>query len=99
MAVDVFQRVVEQNNKVWTAVKTYLKEHLPSCSVVDIRKKSAYPEDKHLFMISAQKDDGTFNVWTCWNQEMQTLNHGHYGLEHHDDYVAIFEEYYTPKAV
>ena len=48
-------------------------------------------------MVSAQKDDGTFAVWTCWNQEMQTLNHGHYGLEHHDDCVAIFEEYYTSK--
>ena len=97
MAVDLFVRIVEQNNKVWTAVKAYLKEHLPSYKVVDIREKSAYPEDSHLFMVSAQKDDGTFAVWTCWNQEMQTLNHGHYNLPHHDDCVEIFEAYYTPQ--
>ena len=75
----------------------YLKEHLPSYKVVDIREKSAYPEDSHLYMVSAQKDDGTFAVWTCWNQETKSLNHGHYNLPHHDDCVEIFEEYYTPK--
>jgi len=94
MATDLFMRIMEQNSKVWTDVKEYLEEHLPLYSVVDIRNKSAYPEDNYLFMVSAKKEDGSYAVWTCWNQQTKSLNHGHYGLKNHDECVKIFEEYF-----
>ena len=94
MATDLFMRIVEQNSKVWTDVKEYLEEHLPLYSVVDIRNKSAYPKDNYLFMVSAKKEDGSYAVWTCWNQQTKSLNHGHYGLTSHDECVKIFEEYF-----
>ena len=94
VATDLFMRIVEQNSKVWTDVKEYLEEHLPLYSVVDIGNKSAYPEDNYLFMVSAKKEDGFYAVWTCWNQQTKSLNHGQYGLTSHDECVKIFEEYF-----
>lgn len=31
-------------------------------------------------MAAAKRKDGVYAVWTSWNEQMQTLNHGHYNL-------------------
>ncbi|WP_353938235.1 hypothetical protein [Bacteroides acidifaciens] len=61
---------------------------------MEIRKKSSHPDDAHLFMVSAQKDDGTYNLWTGWNELSRSLNHGHYDLQSAEESEKIFEEFY-----
>ena len=45
-------------------------------------------------MISARKDDGTYAVWTCWNQKTESLNHGHYGLQSEEECEKVMDELY-----
>ena len=76
-------------------VEQYFKKHLPEYTVLEIRKKSVYPEDSYLFMVSAIKEDGTFAVWTSWNETSQSLNYGHYNLQTLEDCEKVFEEFYN----
>ena len=76
-------------------VEEYFKKHLPGYTVLEIRKKSVFPEDNYLFMVSAIKEDGSFAVWTCWNETSQSLNYGHYNLHSIEDCKKIFEEFYN----
>lgn len=63
-------------------IDTYFKNYLPDYSVLEVRRKSNHPDDDYLYMVSAKKkDDGTFAVWTNWNEQTQCLNHGHYGFK------------------
>lgn len=80
-------------NKVREHVELYFREHLLKYAVLDIRKKSYHPDDDYLYMVSARKDDGTYAVWTSWNEKVQTLNHGHYGLVSITDCEKIFAEF------
>ena len=81
-------------SKVMEQVTLYFKEHLPQYTVLKIRKKSYHPDDSHLYMVSAQKDDVTYAVWTCWNQKIKSLNHGHYGLHSKEACEKIMDEFY-----
>lgn len=72
----------------------YLNEHLPGYTILEVRKKSYHPDDSHLYMVSAKKDDGTYAVWTSWNQKAETLNHGHYGLQSEEACKKVMEEFY-----
>lgn len=81
-------------NIVIEHVKLYFKENLPRYAVLEVRKKSYHPDDDHLYMVSAKKEDGTYAVWTSWNEATQSLNHGHYGLSSIEDCEKIFEEFY-----
>lgn len=49
------------------------------------------------YLSSAIKDDGTFAMWTSWNETVQSLNYGHYNLESYADCEALFEEHYYRK--
>ena len=80
--------------EVMEQVTLYLKEYLPGYTVLKVRKKSYHPDDSHLYMLAAEKDDGTYAVWTCWNQKTETLNHGHYGLQSEEACKKIMEEFY-----
>ena len=80
--------------EVMEQVTLYLKEHLPGYTVLEIRKKSYHPDDSHLYMVSAKKDDGTYAVWTCWNQKTETLNHGHNGLQTEEPCKKEMDELY-----
>lgn len=71
------------NNFIETVrhVAEYFEQHLPQYAIMEVRRKSCHPDDDYLYAVSAKKDDGTFAVWTCWNEKLQSLNHGHYGLK------------------
>ena len=75
-------------------IELYFKEHLPQYTVLEIKRKSSHPDDKHLWMVSAKKSNGTFGVWTGWNESIQSLNHRHYDLKSIEECEKIFEEYY-----
>lgn len=51
-------------NEVREHIVLYFQEHLPQYTVLEIRKKSSHPDDSHLFMVSAKKDNGTYGLWT-----------------------------------
>lgn len=76
-------------------VEKYFKKHLPQYRVLEIRKKSVYPEDSYLFMVSAIREDGTYAVWTSWNETTQCLNYGHYALQSVEDCEKVFAEFYN----
>ena len=78
-------------------VKNYFRKHLPSYAVLEVRKKSTHPKDNYLFMVSAAKEDGTFAVWTCWNETSQSLNYGHYDLQTLEECEQVFKEFYNGK--
>ena len=48
--------------EVMEQVTIYFKENLPKYTVLKIRKKSYHPDDSHLYMAAAKKDDGTYDV-------------------------------------
>lgn len=75
-------------------IELYFKENLPQYTVLEIRRKSSHPDDAHLFMVSAKKSNGTYAVWTGWNEATQNLNHGHYDLQSIEECGKIFEEFY-----
>ncbi len=78
-------------------VELYFKEHLPQYTVLEIRRKSFHPDD-YLYMVSARHDNnGTFAMWSNWNEATQSLNHGHYNLCSADDCERLFEEYQNIK--
>ena len=80
--------------EVMKQVKLYFKENLPKYTVLKIRQKSCHPDDSHLYMVSAKKDDGTYAVWTSWNQKLKSLNHGHYDLQNEKDCEQVMDEFY-----
>ncbi|MCI9546225.1 MAG: hypothetical protein HFH60_06015, partial [Lachnospiraceae bacterium] len=47
-----------------------------------------------LYMVSAKKDDGTYAVWTCWNDSIKSLNSGHYDLPSEDFCEKLMDEFY-----
>lgn len=74
-------------------VEFYFKENLPQYTVLEIRRKSSHPDDGYLFMVSAKKDDGTYAVWTSWNESTLSLNHGHYNIKSLEDCEKVIKEY------
>lgn len=42
-------------------------------------------------MVSAKKSNGTYAVWTAWNEATQSLNHGHYDLKSLEECEKGFE--------
>lgn len=81
-------------NEVRKHVELYFKKHLPQYTVLEIRRKSSHPDDTHLWMVSAKKSNGTFAVWTGWNESTLCLNFGHYDLQSIEECEKIFEEFY-----
>ncbi len=77
-------------------MEEYFKKYLPQYAVLEIRKKFAFPEDNYLFMVSAiNEKDGTYAVWTSWNEINHSLNYGHYDLLSIEDCKKVFEEFYN----
>ena len=80
--------------EVLEQVNLYFKENLPQYTVLQVKKKSFHPADSHLYMVSAKKKDGTYAVWTCWNDSTRSLNYGHYGLKSESDCESIMADFY-----
>lgn len=80
-------------NEVREHIELYFKENLPQYTVLEIRRKSSHPDDRCLFMVSAKRDDGTYAVWSSWNESTQSLNHGHYNIKSLDDCEKLIREY------
>ena len=81
-------------SKVREHVEFYFKKYLSEYTVLEIRRKSYHPDDDYLWMVSAEKEDGTYAVWTAWNESSQSLNFGHYNLKSVEDCEKVFEEFY-----
>lgn len=81
-------------SKVREHIELYFKENLPKYTVLEVRNKSSPPDAAHLFMVSAKKDDGTYSLWTGWNELSRSLNHGHYDLKSAEECEKLFEEFY-----
>ena len=80
--------------EVFAHVKKYLLMRLPQYELVKIIRASDHIEDDYLYMVSAKhKENGTYTVWTCWNESTQSLNFGHYGLSE-DGCEEIFNEFF-----
>lgn len=61
-------------------VYDYFEEHLPQYTVFEVRKQSYNPADNYLYMVAAKKKDESYTVWTNWNEQIHSLNHGHFDL-------------------
>lgn len=73
----------------------YFEEHLTQYSVFEIRRKSYDPDDNYLYMVAAKHKNGTYAVWTSWNESIRSLNHGHYNLPNMKACAEIMTEYQT----
>lgn len=81
-------------SKVVENVKEYLSKNLPAYTLENVLRKSDHPDDDYLYMVIAKHVDGSYAVWTSWNETSQCLNFGHYALI---DVMAAYEvcvEYY-----
>ncbi len=81
-------------NEVRDHVEQYFKEYLPQYTVLEVREKSYHPDDACFYMVSAKKEDDTYAVWTSWNEQIQSLNYGHYDLVSVEDCEQILAEFY-----
>lgn len=81
--------------KVIENIHRYFLEKLPNYEVVKVRKKSCYEEDSFLFMVTAKKNTGSYAVWTSWNEQTQSLNHGHYDLTDLETCERIMNEFFN----
>lgn len=80
---DVAEQILQE---VVADVRSYFKENLAQYTPIKIRNKSYHPDDAHLYMVAARKQDGTsYAVWTGWNERLKTLNFGHYDLADLDE--------------
>ena len=80
-------------SKVLRHVEVYFKEHLPHYSILTVSKKNRHPDD-YLYVVSAKNEkDGTFAVWSCWNESIQSLNHGHYSIKTLEACERIAQEF------
>lgn len=85
----------EKLKKVVADIRSYFNKHLPQYEVMKIRRKSFHKDDGHLYMAAAKRKDGVYAVWTSWNEQMRTLNHGHYNLVDLDVCDRIMDEFYN----
>lgn len=74
-------------------INDYLKEHLPKYTVFEIRRQSYAPDDDYLYMVAAKHQNGTYAVWTSWNESTKSLNHGHYDLPDMKSCLEIMSDY------
>lgn len=91
---EIEKRIANDMSEVLEQVERYFAESLPKYKVLKIRRKSYHPDDDYLYMVTAKKDDGTYAVWTSWNQSTKSLNCGHYNLPDEKVCEEIMNEYY-----
>lgn len=99
---DPCEKIAEENNIDVTVVKNvndYLKDKdnsLSNYELIDVCPKSNHPDDSYLYMVTAKNvETGKYAVWTSWNESMQSLNYGHYGLEESEVEEVINEFFHN----
>ena len=76
-------------------VKEYLVKRLPQYELIEVVRKSDHIDDDYLYMVSAKhRENGTYAVWTCWNEDWKSLNFGHYCLASEDGCEEVFNEFF-----
>lgn len=81
-------------SKVLRHVEIYFMKHLPQYSVLTVSRKSLHPNDGYLYIVSAKNErNNTYAVWSCWNERIQSLNHGNYGIKSLKDCEKLVKEY------
>lgn len=70
------------SDEVKNNVRKYFEEYLPQYKVYEVYHKSNHDDDGYLYMVEAYHKENCDNyaVWTSWNENTQSLNHGHYDL-------------------
>lgn len=68
-------------------------EHLPLYTVFEVRKQSYDPADDYLYMVVAKHQNESYAVWTNWNEQVLSLNHGHFDLPDMKTCAEIMTEY------
>lgn len=48
--------------KIRRHIETYFQQYFEKYAVLKIRKKSYHPDNSHLYIVSARKNDGTYAV-------------------------------------
>lgn len=71
----------------------YFDEHLPQFTVFEVRKQSYDPSDDYLYMVAAKHKNGSYAIWTSWNEKIHSLNQGHYGLPDMKSCAEIMANY------
>lgn len=70
----------EVSETVKRHVDAYFASHLSKYEMQEVWHKSNHPEEADLYMVVGKKDDGSYTLWTSWNESTKSLNWGHYGL-------------------
>lgn len=91
---------IAERNKIDQSVVEHVSNYftdknnsLTAYELVDVVHKSNHPEDDYLYMVVAKKGD-EYAVWTSWNDTMQSLNFGHYGLAK-ESVEDVLNEYFN----
>ena len=101
---DRLQQYVKRNtpnvskvpDEVVSHINRYFSENNISAVPVVVLRGSNHPDDSHLYQVVANdRNRDTCSVWTCWNEDKQSLDHGHYGISSPDDALDIVYEYFN----
>ena len=71
----------------------YFEHHLPQYTIFEVQKQSYNPNDDYLDMVAAKHQNESYAIWTSWNEQLQSLNHGHYNLPDMKSCAEIMIEY------
>lgn len=73
-------------------INTYFEQNLQRYNPIGICRKSNHPDDKFLYAVIACNGNQEYACWTSWNQNTQSLNYGHYGLETMEEAMGVIKE-------
>lgn len=71
----------------------YFEHYLTQYTIFEVRKQSYNPNDDYLYMVAAKHQNESYAIWTSWNEQLQSLNHGHYNLPDMKSCAEIMMEY------
>jgi len=86
---------LKSNNKnVIANINNYFEKNEMNYRVVKIFRKTNHKDDWYLYVVIAKNTvTGKYTVWTSWNETMQSLSYGHYGIQLIEDCLEIVDEY------
>lgn len=73
-------------------LENYFHENLKTYEITDIYRKSNHPDEQNLYSAVGERQDGYYACWTSWDEDKQSLNNGHYGLNNKEAAVGTIEK-------